>query len=335
MSAPPEPLIHFETLSDRPQVFRMTEALIADAKARNKMQTPTSLGEDLRELSWLIRAVGLVTHNDVLLHPSFPLRKLAAAAPALRWIHVTGAGIEQLLPLDWLPQRTVLTNNSGVHAEKVRDSSTMMLLMLNSRVPAIVSNQRKSRWEQIFTPAIRGKTVLIIGVGNMGGAVAQAARQLGLHIMGIRRSGAVHSDVDQMFRTDELDTALPLADFVVLSAPLTPETKLLMDERRIRLMKSGAGFINIGRAGLADNSAVVRALDEGRLSGAVLDVYDPEPPPSISPLWGVNNVIMMPHVTSDDKDQYLPKSFDLVFENVRRLISGKKLLNVVDRESGY
>jgi phosphoglycerate dehydrogenase-like enzyme len=304
---PPEPLIHFETLSDRPRVFRMTQTLIADAKDRNKMKTPTSLGEDLLDLSWLSRAVGLVTHNDVLINPKFPLRELAAAAPKLRWIHVTGAGIEPLLPLDWLPQIAVLTNNSGVHADKVRESSAMMLLMLNSRVPAIVSNQRRAHWHQIFTRVIRGKTVLIIGVGDMGGAAAEAARRLGLRVLGIRRSGASHPDVDQMFRTDELDAALTLADFVLLSAPLTPETKLLIDERRIRLMKQGAGLINIGRAGLVDYAALADALHEGRLSGAVLDVYDPEPLPSTSPLWAVSNLILMPHVTSDDEDQYLPR----------------------------
>jgi len=335
MPSPDKPLIHFETLSDRPRVFRMTEALISAAKARNKMNTPTSIGEDLRDLSWLSNAVGLVTHNDVLISPKFPLRELCAFAPKLRWIHITGAGVEPLLPLDWLPRQTVLTNNSGVHAEKIRESSAMMLLMLNSRVPTIVSNQRNARWEQIFSPAIRGKTVLIIGVGDMGGAAAQAARQLGLRILGVRRSGTPHTDVDQMFRTEDLDMALPLADFVLLAAPLTPETKLLIDKHRIMLMKPGAGFINIGRAGLVDYAALKDALCEGRLSGAVLDVYDPEPLPPSSPLWMLNNLIIMPHVTSDDEEEYLPKSFDLVFENVRRLTAGKQLLNVVDPELGY
>ena len=335
MPLPDKPLIHFETLSDRPRVFRMTEALISAAKARNKMSTPTSIGEDLHDLAWLSNAVGLVTHNDVLLSPKFPLRQLDASAPQLRWIHITGAGVEPLLPLDWLPRQAVLTNNSGVHADKVRESSVMMLLMLNSRVPTIVSNQQNSRWEQIFSPSIRGKTLLIIGVGDMGGAAAQAARQLGLRILGVRRSGAPHSDVDQMFRTDDLDQVLPLADFVLLAAPLTTQTKLLIDRRRIGLMRRGAGFINIGRAGLVDYTALKDALCEGRLSGAVLDVYDPEPLPPSSPLWTTHNLIMMPHVTSDDEEEYLPKSFDLVFENVRRLVAGKQLLNVVNRELGY
>lgn len=328
-------LIHFETLSDRPRVFHITDQLVADAKTRNKVETQTSVGEDLHDLTWLAEAFALVTHNDVLTHPKFPLRSLRQAAPKLHWIHLTGAGIEPLLPLDWLPQTILLTNNCGVHAEKIRESAAMMLLMLNGCVPAIVSNQRKSLWRQIFTPAIRGKTLLIVGVGEMGGAAAGAARDLGLRVLGIRRSGVPHPDVEHMLGIQQLDAVLPLADFVLLAAPLTPETKLMINRHRIRLMRPGAGLINIGRAGLADYGALAEALREGRLSGAILDVYDPEPLPADSPLWGVENLVLMPHVTSDDEDQYLPRSCDLVFENFRRFVNGRELLNVVDRALGY
>ncbi|MFZ2069550.1 MAG: D-2-hydroxyacid dehydrogenase [Xanthobacteraceae bacterium] len=335
MTPTEEPLVHFETLSDRPRVFHITDALVSEAKSRNRVSIPTSVGEDLRDMSWLNKALGLVTHNDVLLNPKFPLRNLQQVAPKLRWIHVTGAGIEPLLPFDWLPQHVVFTNNSGVHAEKIRESAAMMLLMLNARVPAILSNQRKAIWRQIFTPAIRGKILLIVGVGEMGGAAALAARQLGLRVLGTRRSGAPHPSVDEMFHADDLDSALPLADFVLLSAPLTSETQTLMDRRRFGLMKPGAGFINIGRGGLADHAALADCLRVGSISGAVLDVYDPEPLPSTSPLWSVENLVMMPHVTSDDEDEYLPRSFDLAFENLRRLIAGKELRNVIDRKRGY
>jgi phosphoglycerate dehydrogenase-like enzyme len=108
-----------------------------------------------------------------------------------------------------------LTNNSGVHVEKMRESATMALLMLNARLPAIVTNHRKARWDQIFTPKIAGKTVLIIGVGDMGAAVAGAARALGLWVIGVRRGGAPHPDVDRMLTVAELDSVLPQADFVV------------------------------------------------------------------------------------------------------------------------
>jgi phosphoglycerate dehydrogenase-like enzyme len=328
------PLIHFETLSDRPRVFRMTPALIAEAKTRGGTAIPTSFGEDLNDLSWISRADGLVTHNDVLLNPKFPLHELGRVAPSLRWIHVTGAGIEPLLPLDWLPPRAVLTNNSGVHAEKIKESALMMLLMLNARLPEIASNQRKSLWRPTFTPTIRGQTVLIIGVGDMGGAVAGAARQLGLRVLGIRRSGSPHPNVDEMFRPSELDMALPRADLVVLAMPLTTETSRMLDHRRIRLMKQGAGLINIGRGGLIDHPALIDALNARLLSGAILDVFEQEPLPPNSPLWRTDNVIVMQHVTSDDKDEYLPKTLDLVFANAQRLITGRDLLNAVDPRLG-
>lgn len=335
MTSSDDLFIHFETLSSRSRVFRMTEPLIADAKARSKMNPATSISEDLRDLSWLSRAIGLVTHNDVLIRQDFPLRDLRRRAPQLRWIHITGAGIEPLLPLDWLPEQVILTNNSGVHADKIRESTAMMLLMLNTRIPAIISNQRKANWEQIFSPVIREKTVLIIGLGGMGGAAVQAAHQLGLRIFGVRRGDAPHPNVERIFQMSNFDDALTRADFVLLAAPLTPETRLLMDRRRIGLMKPGSGFINIGRAGLADYDALADALGEGRISGAVLDVFDPEPLPPNSPLWKVDNLIMIPHVSSDDEDRYLPRTFDLVFKNVRRLAAGQELLNVVDRDRGY
>lgn len=328
--------IRFETRATKPPVFRMTEPLIAAAKARSGLaDVRVSLGQDLRELGWLDDADGLVTSNDIIRDPGFPIAELAMAAPRLRWIHIIGAGIEPLLPLDWLPNDVVLTNNSGVHAAKTRESATMALLMLNARLPAIVTNQREARWEQLFTARIAGKTVLIIGVGDMGAAVAGAAKALGLRVIGVRRSAAVHPDVDRMVPLGALDSVLPEADFVVLALPLTQETHNLLDRRRIGLMKPGAGLFNIGRAGSVDHEALVEALRAGALSGAILDVYDPEPLPESSPLWRSDNVVLTPHVTSDDLDEYLPKTFDLVFANAARLLRGEPLANAVDRALGY
>jgi phosphoglycerate dehydrogenase-like enzyme len=138
-----------------------------------------------------------------------------------------------------------------------------------------------------------------------------------------------------MLPIDALDTVLPEADFVVLATPLTSETRNLLDRRRIGLMKSGAGLFNIGRAGSVDHEALVAALRSGVLSGAILDVHDPEPLPESSPLWHADNVVLTPHVTSDDLDGYLPKTFDLVFANATRLMCGETLINVVDPARGY
>jgi len=329
------PHIRFETRASKPPVFHMTAPLIAAAKARSGLDVRLSLGADLRDTGWLADAVGLVTSNDIVRDPKFPIGELAKAAPNLRWIHIIGAGIEPLLPLDWLPDGFVLTNNSGVHVQKTREAAMMALLMLNARLPAIVTNQREARWDQIFTPRIAGKTVLIIGVGEMGGAVAGAAKTLGLRVIGARRSGAPHPDIDRMVAVGDLDTVLPEADFVVLAAPLTLETRNLLDRRRIGLMKPGAGFFNIGRAGSVDHQALVEALRSGAVCGAILDVYDPEPLPASSALWHADNLVLTPHVTSDDLEEYLPKTLDLVFANAARLMHGEPLINAVDPARGY
>jgi phosphoglycerate dehydrogenase-like enzyme len=328
--------LRFETRADKPAVFRFTDALIAEAHARSGVAgVRMSLGEDRRDLGWLAEADGLVTSNDIIRDLRFPFGEMGAAAPRLCWIHIIGAGIEPLLPLDWLPPGLVLTNNSGVHGEKIREAATMALLMLNVQIPAIVTNQKKACWEQIFTPCIAGKTVLVIGVGEMGAAVAGAAKALGLRVIGMRRNGAPHPAVDRMASLAELDVVLPEADFVVNATPLTPETRNLLDRRRIGLMRRGAGFLNIGRAGSVDHEALAQALRTKALSGAIIDVHDPEPLPKSSPLWHVDNLVVTPHVTSDDLDGYLPKTFDLVFANAARLMRGEALANVVDPARGY
>jgi phosphoglycerate dehydrogenase-like enzyme len=211
----------------------------------------------------------------------------------------------------------------------------MMLLMLNARIPAMMTNQYKAKWEQIFTSTIRGRTVLIVGVGEMGGAIAAAARGLGLRVLGVRREGAPHEAVDQMYRSDQLDSTLPLADFLVLAAPLTKQTTALIDRRRFRMLRRGVGLLNVARAGLVDHQALIAALRDGMVSSAIIDVHDPEPLPAESPLWHVPNLFLMPHVSSDDEDRYLPRTLDLVCENMRRLSTGQPLLNMVDPTREY
>jgi phosphoglycerate dehydrogenase-like enzyme len=333
----PDRHLHFETRATKPRVFKMTEEGIASAKARSTVPgARTSLGHDLTDLGWLSDTTGLVTSNDIIRDPKFPIRNLGSVAPRLRWIHIIGAGVEPLLPLDWLPEHVILTNNSGIHVEKTRESAMMALLMLNARLPTIATNQRNAHWEQIFTPSIAGRTALVIGVGDMGGAVARAAKELGLRVIGVRRTrGSPHPDVDEMISVDALDLALPKADFVILTTPLTPETRNLLDRRRIRLMKGGAGFFNIGRAACVDHGALAEALRSSALSGVILDVHDPEPLPASSPLWHIDNLLIIPHVTSDDLDEYLPKTLDLVFLNWVHLVRGESLLNVVDPGRGY
>ena len=329
--------VHFETRRDRPKVFQITPELIADARKRNRVPkgVTTSLGSDLADLSPLATADVLVSSFDIPIDPRFPLRDLAAAAPKLKFMHITGAGIEPLLPLDWLPRGVSLTNNSGVHGNKTGEFAAMALLMLNARLPEIVKNQQRSQWSQLFTPLIRGKTVVVIGLGDMGGAAARAAKQLGLRVIGVRRKARPHRHADAVVEPRDLARALRQADFVFVAAPLTPATGRMIDEKTLAALKPGAGLINVGRAGLVDYDALRMRLESGALSGAIIDVFEQEPLPATSPLWQTPNLLVIPHCSSDDLDRYMPLTLDLVFENVTRLAAGKRLKNCVDPQRGY
>lgn len=328
MRAKQKPKLHFEDGIVRPEVFRITPQRLAAARRRNAAAArlvQVSRGEDLAMMSaWLPKIDALACSGAFLSDPRFPLRRLADAAPNLKWIHVTGAGVENLLPLDWLPPGLVLTNNSGVHAPKTYEFGLMSLLMLSARVPEIFANQRAGRWKQVFTGSPRGKSLLVVGMGELGGAVARAGAALGMRVTGLRRRDR-----------PKLARLLPKADVVYLAAPLTPETRGMIGAREFALMKPGAGIANIGRGALIDTPALVRALESGRLGGAVIDVHDPEPLPADSPLWKAPNVYVSPHCSSDDADSYMPITLDLVFDNARRFARGLKLRNIVDPKQGY
>jgi phosphoglycerate dehydrogenase-like enzyme len=329
--------IHFETRYDRPKVFKITRELIRAARKRNHVPASlkSTLGFDLADLSPLATATVFVSSNDVVTDPRFPLLDLQSVAPHLKLIHITGAGVEPLLPLNWLPKGVALTNNSGIHVQKTAEFAAMALLMLNARMPHILTNQRNSNWSQIFTPSIRDKTVVIIGLGDMGGTAAREAKRLGLRVIGIRRRARSHRYADEVFEPRYLRTALRRADFILVAAPLTPASRHLLDKDMLACVRAGAGLINVGRAGVVDYDAVRTALKSGALSGAILDVFDQEPLPSSSPLWKTPNLILMPHCSSDDLDRYMPLTLDFVFENVTRLVTGRALKNQVSRCRGY
>jgi phosphoglycerate dehydrogenase-like enzyme len=209
------------------------------------------------------------------------------------------------------------------------------VLALCARLPEMVNNQQQAKWAPIFTPSIAGKTLLVLGLGDMGGAAAKAAKRLGMRVLGMRRNVRPHRHADAMLPLGQLHKALAEADFVLVATPLTPDTHHLIDARAIAAMKTGAGLINVGRAGVVDYAELAQALRGGKLSGAILDVFDPEPLPASSPLWHVPNLIITPHCSSDDLDHYLPLTLDLAFANVARLRDGKRLKNAVDPATGY
>ena len=273
--------------------------------------------------------------TDVLVAWDFPTENLLELAPKLKWIHVIGAGVEHLTPMDWLPDGVILTNNKGVHAQKGGEYGIMSILMLHTRMPSIIHNQVKTKYCSLYSTPIENKTLVVIGAGNIGRSVARHAKTLGLHVIGVSRHGNPVPEVDQIVSVAKLDTVLPVADFVFVVTPLTEETKNLLNSRRLNLMKDGAGLVNIGRAAVIDYEALVKKLVDGSISGAILDVFDTEPLPPHSKYWNIPNLIITPHISADDGNNYVPLTLELFFNNMRRMINGELLQNRVNRTLGY
>lgn len=264
-----------------------------------------------------------------------PPRPLPASAPRLRLVFCAFAGVESLLPLDWMPPGAVLLNNSGAHAAKAGEFAIMSLLMLASHVPILVADQSARRWEQRAGTLLAGRRLTVIGLGSLGGESARRAKQFDMHVTGIRVHPAPHPCCDRVAGIAALDDTLPATEFLLLACPLTRASQHLLDARRLGLLPQGAFVINIGRGGLVEQDALCDALDAGRLGGAVLDVVSPEPPPRESRLWRTTNLLMTPHVSSYDPHAILPRSLDVLASNLRAMRDGLAMPNLIDEARGY
>lgn len=256
-------------------------------------------------------------------------------APKLKLLFLTNAGLDRLAPFDWLPPGVILMNNRGAHAAKSGEFGIMSLLMLANRVPAMVTHQRAGLWRKLWASVIGGRAVTIIGLGSLGGSVAEQASRFGMAVTGVRAHPAPHPACARVIGTDALDTVLPGTEFLVLACPLTEATRGIIDRRRLGLLPTGAGIVNIGRGELVDQDALCDLLNTGHLSGAVLDVFTPEPIPEGHRLWTTPNLVISPHTSADDPATYNPVSLDLFLDNLRALRDGKPLPNRFDIARGY
>src|SRR5688572_23442044 len=210
----------------------------------------------------------------------------------------------------------------------------MAISLLNARLPHLIAHQRAHRWEPIYTSPVAGKTVVVIGFGDLGQSAGRAAKKLGAKVIAVTRSGKAGRPADAACSAAKIDSVLPKADFVIVTAPLTPQTRNLLDRKRLALLRPEAGLVNIGRAPIVDYEALREMLVKGELAGAVLDVFEPEPLPADSPIWDTPNLIVLPHVSCDNLS-YIERLFDFWFENLARFRAGRKLVNLVDRKLGY
>jgi phosphoglycerate dehydrogenase-like enzyme len=272
----------------------------------------------------------LAAADTIITGPSILARILTQPMPRLDTVFLTAAGVDRLAGRPW-PAGVRLLNNRGVHGPKLREYMLWALLALHLRAPSLAASQARRRWEPIFTPAIAGSRLTVVGTGDLGGAAAGAGHALGMRVTGISRQARPHPDCARVLPTAALDSVLPETDALVLACPLTPSTRGLLTARRLALLPRGAHVINVGRGALLDQAALIASLASGDLGGAVLDVTDPEPPPPDDPLWTAPNLILTPHVAADDPLTYSDASLDLFFATVDEANPP----NLVDLTLGY
>ena len=318
--------LHIENDSSLGEVFEVTPAKIAAALNRSPDMAGTfdwTIGYDCAQFE------DQIADADALICWNIETANLAQRARRLRWIHATGAGVEHFAPFDWLPNGTTFTNNAGIHGERADEYAIMSVLLLNNRVPEMVTNQRAARWAQPFSSSLNGKTLLVVGVGHVGGGVAAWAKKFGMTVLGVRRSGEPHPAIDEMHKPDAIPALVTRADFIFVATPATAKTRHLLGVAEIAAMRPGAGIVSYSRAAVIDYESGRGRCEAGE-SSAILDVFDPEPLPADSPLWCTPNVIITPHCSSDDTDVYIPKTLDHVRANMRRFRAGEPLENQVD-----
>ena len=269
---------------------------------------------------------------DILYAWSFPPDLLADAA-RLRWVSSTGAGVDNVTAArEYLPPGVVATRMVDIFNDAMAEYVLGYLLALTLDMRRVLRQQAAKEWVQFAPPLLRGKRAVVVGLGRIGGEVARTLRRAGLDVIGVSRTGRPAEGIEVVHTIGDLDAVLPRADVLVLVTPLTHETRGLIDGRRLALLPPEAVVVNIGRGAVIKQDDLLRALQDGRLGGAILDVFEREPLPRDSPLWTMDNVIVTPHISGPDN---IPVNAQRFLENYRRFVAGEPLAGVVDFERGY
>ena len=266
-----------------------------------------------------------------------PPRNIIARAPKLKWMQAVSAGVDRHQGTEIWKSNVIMTGVSGIHATPIGEYVLAFMLMLAKNTPQGFRMMQTRNWQRYMVRTLRDKTVGIIGLGNIGKEVARLAKAFGMRVIATRRStkkSGKASNVDLLLPRDRLKELLKASDYVALTLPLTPETRHIIGEAEFKAMKSTAYIINIGRGGLIDQEALIKALDAKQIAGAGLDVVTPEPLSKESRLWDFDNVILSPHVSGGMED-YMLHATELFCDNLKRYLDGRKLRNVIDKKKGY
>jgi phosphoglycerate dehydrogenase-like enzyme len=263
------------------------------------------------------------------------LSKAWQHAADLRWIQSVSAGVDTLLFPELVRSHVVVTNARGVFDDAIAEYVVGVILLFSKGLGAVLEAQRRREWLHRETERLEHKRVLVAGTGTIGRAIARSCAAMGMQARGVGRTARPGDDeFGRVFAAADLAEAAGWADYVVNALPATAETRRLFDAAVFAAMSPGARFINVGRGSTVDEGALVSALEQGRIGGAALDVFEEEPLPTDSPLWAMPNVVVSPHMAGDFAG-WRESVVELLVGNLERYLTGRPLQNVVDKERGY
>jgi len=265
------------------------------------------------------------------------LKKVLAGAPKLEWIHGRYAGLDAILCPELIESPVPMTNGRGSFSQSLGEYVMCGALYFAKDLPRMLRSKAARHWDTFDVLELSQQTMGIVGHGDIGRAIARRAKAFGMKVFALRRDvtpRAGDEDVDQVFANADLHQMLPLCDYVVAAAPLTPQTKHMLSTAEFALMKPTAIVMNVGRGPVIDEAAIAIALESKQIRGAALDVFEVEPLPKESPLWDMENVLISYHTADHTKD-WLDDAVSLFMEQFARWRKGEPLKNVVDKRAGY
>jgi phosphoglycerate dehydrogenase-like enzyme len=283
---------------------------------------------------------GLAETADAILYcmgPGLPLKQVWDMAPRVQWVHSLSAGLESILFPELAESTVPMTNGRGVFKESLGEFVAASILYFAKDLRRMVRNQEAGRWEQFDVEMVAGKTLGVIGYGEIGRAAAVRAHALGMKVHVIRRRPQLSEEdpiVEKSFLIPQRAEMMAGVDYLLVAAPLTGETRGMVGQNELKAMKPSAVVINVGRGPVIDEPALIKALTDGTIKGAALDVFDKEPLPEGHPFWGMQNVLLSPHC-ADHTATWTDEAMQFFLENLRRFQSGQPLQNIVDKLSGY
>jgi phosphoglycerate dehydrogenase-like enzyme len=252
----------------------------------------------------------------------------------LRWIHSASAGVDRLLFPELVDSEVVLTSSRHIFDRAMAEYAIGLMLALAKDFKTTINQQAERVWEPRETESLFGKTLVVVGVGPIARESARLAKSFGMRLIGVGRTARNDSDFGAIVASTDLPAVLPEADYLLLIAPRTPMTEGLIGRDALALLKPSARVINVGRGAIIDQAELRRALIEGRIAGAALDVFEKEPLPNDDPIWDIPNLLVSPHMAGDYIG-WRQDNADLFAKNLRRWIAREPLLNVVDKSLGY